>query len=99
MDKTFLQQIQDWIASSRNSVIDINLSNYDLATRDYIKLLQHFADKPTNVSIIYAVLQEVVKRYQSEPGLANVPPLFFKIPGENQADYLFRCYESMDIPF
>jgi len=95
----FLQQIKNWVVTSRDRVIPVNHQNYDLCTDDHIKLLERFKNKPDNVSIIYSTLQDAVYRYQSEAELAHVPPLFFKIPNESWGSYLDRCYASNHIPF
>ena len=93
-NEEIIKQIESWIEKSRQSVIPVNLQNYDMVTKDFVSLMHLNIEKPGNLKILYEFLQDAVGRYQKEPGLAHVPPLFFKLPGETWDKYIKRCYEA-----
>ena len=93
-NQEIINQIKTWVATSRSSVIPVNLQNYDMVTIDFINLMQDNVDKTSNLKILYEFLQDAVERYKREPELAHVPPLFFKLPGESWDKYIKRCYEA-----
>ena len=94
-NQEFIKQVEEWIKQSRDHILPVNQTCYDLCTGDFLRLMAKY---PQNTSILYSYLQNAVERYKSE-NLALVPPLFFKVPGESWPDYLKRCYEANYIPF
>lgn len=79
------------IQGERANVLTAALRQFDTATESY---LREIAARPAEVGALTEELSEMIRAYQTVPGMAHLPPMLCPEPWEEPGAWADRAYAA-----